>query len=259
MARPTKCRRVCYFPEVLEFFPPGEGNGEPIVLTVDEFEAIRLIDKEGLSQEKCGKQLGVGRTTAQKIYETAREKIADALVLGCALRIQGGDFTLCSGNAAVCYKKNCIKRQISKKYKIKKGDHTMRIAVTYENGTIFQHFGHTQQFKIYDMEDGKIVKSEIVDTNGSGHGALAGVLSALKADVLICGGIGGGAQMALAESGIKLYGGVSGNADEAVAAFAAGKLDFDPNVHCDHHDHEHGEEAHSCGEHGCGQGHCGNH
>ena len=74
----------------------------------------------------------------------------------------------------------------------------MRIAVTYENGDVFQHFGHTKQFKVYDVENGKIVSSEIIDTNGSGHGALAGVLSSLHVDALICGGIGGGAQAALA-------------------------------------------------------------
>ena len=135
----------------------------------------------------------------------------------------------------------------------------MRIAVTYNNGNVFQHFGHTEQFKLYDIEDGKIIKTELIDTNGSGHGALAGVLSAAKADVLICGGIGGGAQMALAENGIKLYGGVSGNADEAVNAFVAGNLAFNPDVHCEHHDHEHGEKTHICGNHGCGHGHCGNH
>ena len=131
----------------------------------------------------------------------------------------------------------------------------MRVAVTYENGEIFQHFGHTERFKVYDIEDGKILSSEIVDTNGSGHGALAGVLNALKVDALICGGIGGGAQMALAQVGIRLYGGVSGSADAAVQALAEGKLDFDPNVHCDHHDH-HGE-GHSCGSHSCGSHTCG--
>lgn len=91
-----------------------------------------------------------------------------------------------------------------------------------------------------------------MDTNGSGHGALAGILSALHADVLICGGIGGSAQAALAQAGIKLYGGVSGSADEAVGALLAGMLDFDPAVHCDHHDHEHGDEPHACGHHNCG-------
>ena len=131
----------------------------------------------------------------------------------------------------------------------------MRIAVTYENGQIFQHFGHTEQFKVYDIQDGKIVTSQVIDTNGSGHGALAGVLSALDADILICGGIGGGAQMALAAAGIQLYGGVSGCADSAVEALLAGQLAFNPNVRCNHHDHHHGED-HTCGDHGCGSHHC---
>ena len=133
----------------------------------------------------------------------------------------------------------------------------MKIAVTYENGQIFQHFGHTKTFKVYEVEEGKILSSQVVDTNGSGHGALAGVLSMLHADVLICGGIGGGAQMALAAANIKLYGGVSGDADAAVAAFLAGELDYDPNARCDHHDH-HGE-GHTCGDHGCGNHSCGHH
>lgn len=132
----------------------------------------------------------------------------------------------------------------------------MRIAVTYEGGEIFQHFGHTEQFKVYDVEDGKIISSQVIDTNGSGHGALAGLLATANIDVLICGGIGGGAQIALAEAGIKLYGGVSGNADAAVAALLAGNLNYNPDVHCNHHDHEHGAGAHQCGNHGCGSHSC---
>ena len=129
----------------------------------------------------------------------------------------------------------------------------MKIAVTYEDGEIFQHFGHTETFKIYDIADGKVVSAEVVDTNGSGHGALAGFLVAHGVDTLICGGIGGGAQNALAQAGIRLFGGVSGNADEAVNALLAGNLGYNPNVHCDHHDHEAG---HSCGDHGCGSHSC---
>lgn len=259
MPRPRKCRRVCHFPETVEFSPIGEAGGKPVVLTVDEFETIRLIDKEGLSQEECGMQLCVGRTTVQAIYESARKKLAAALVLGLPIKIEGGEYRLCNGNADFCYKNDCFKKQIQTKFLMTKGEKIMRIAVTYENGNIFQHFGHTEQFKVYDVEEGNIVKTEIIDTNGSGHGALAGVLSALKADVLICGGIGGGAKMALAENGIKLYGGVNGDADKAVNDFINGNLDFNPNVHCSHHDNEHGGEAHTCGEHGCGHGNCGNH
>ncbi len=259
MARPTKCRRVCNYPHSLEFTPENGEGEEAVILTVDEFEVIRLIDREKMSQEECAVQLGVGRTTVQKIYETARGKLAEAIVEGRSLKIEGGDYRLCSGSNSTCTRNDCLKKQIQKNINMKKGEHTMRIAVTYENGNIFQHFGRTEQFKVYDVEDGKITSSQVLSTNGSGHGALAGILQALKADVLICGGIGGGAQAALAQAGIKLYGGVSGNADEAVAALLKGSLDFNPNVQCGHHNHEHGAEGHTCGEHGCGKGSCGNH
>ncbi len=130
----------------------------------------------------------------------------------------------------------------------------MKIAVTYENGRIFQHFGHTEKFKIYDIENGSVAHTEVVSTNGSGHGALAVILENLGVEVLICGGIGGGAQAALKQANIKLYGGVSGSADEAVVAFVLGKLKYNPDVKCNHHDHEHGSEGYTCGEHVCGKG-----
>ena len=134
----------------------------------------------------------------------------------------------------------------------------MKIAVTYQNGQIFQHFGHTQQFKVYEVADNKVISAKVVDTGSSGHGALAGVLNMLNVDVLICGGIGGGAQMALAQAGIRLFGGVSGDADAAVESLLAGTLEFNPNVRCNHHDHHHGE-GHTCGDHGCGSHSCGHH
>ena len=133
----------------------------------------------------------------------------------------------------------------------------MKIAVTHENGQIYQHFGHTEQFKVYEIVDGRILSSTVIDTNGQGHGALAYVLREIGADALICGGIGGGAQMALAQAGIRLFGGVSGSCDEAVEALLAGSLGYNPNVRCDHHGHGHGEEGHSCGSHGCGTHNCG--
>ena len=133
----------------------------------------------------------------------------------------------------------------------------MRIAVTYENGEIFQHFGHTEQFKLYDVDDGRIVAEQVVATNGSGHGALAGFLKNAQVDALICGGIGMGAQNALVEAGIQLYGGVSGSADDAAKALAAGALQYDPNAKCDHNGHHHGED-HDCGHHSNGH-ECGHH
>ena len=106
----------------------------------------------------------------------------------------------------------------------------MKIAVTYGDGQIFQHFGHTAQFKLYEVAEGKVVRAEVVDTNGSGHGSLAGFLMQ--------------------------QGGVSGEADAAVDALLAGALSYDPNVRCSHHDHAHREGGHTCGEHSCGHHGC---
>ena len=131
----------------------------------------------------------------------------------------------------------------------------MKIAVTYENGLIFQHFGHTEQFKLYEVENGAVVAAEVVGTDGFGHGALAGFLQGKGVHALICGGIGGGARSALADAGIVVYGGVSGEADAAVQAFLSGSFRYDPDAACSHHGEGHGHNCggHSCGSHGCGQ------
>ena len=124
----------------------------------------------------------------------------------------------------------------------------MKIAVTYENGNVFQYFGHTKQFKLYEIENNQIKMEQIVDTNGQGHGALADFLKDKKVEILICGGIGGGAKSALNLAGIQIFGGVSGNAEDAVKNYLAGKLNFDPDVHCNHHGHgDHCKE----GKHHC--------
>ena len=128
----------------------------------------------------------------------------------------------------------------------------MRIAVTYDNGNVFQHFGRTESFKVYEIANKQVISSEVIGSNGQGHGALAGVLASNQIDVLICGGIGGGAQMALAEAGIELCAGASGDTDRAVEAYLAGKL-VNTGSNCNHHDHG---EGHSCGEHGCGNHGC---
>ena len=252
MPRPTKCRRVCHYPQTAEFRPTGmDSDLPPVILNVDEYEAIRLIDREGLSQEQCSERMQVARTTVQRVYESARQKIASALVEGRTLRIEGGDYRLCDGRG--CPQERCVMQQIQKQYNTSKGDTIMRIAVTYENGQVFQHFGHTKQFKVYDIQNGQVVDSKVLDTNGSGHGALAGILKVLHVDALICGGIGGGAQMALNAAGIEICGGVKGEADEAIAKYIAGELDYSAEANCDHHDHEHGHDCHDhdCGEHDC--------
>lgn len=124
-----------------------------------------------------------------------------------------------------------------------------KIAVTYENGQVFQHFGHTAQFKMYEVEGERIISAEIVDTNGSGHGALAAFLKNLDVDCLICGGIGAGARNALTDAGIAIYPGVSGEADAQAEALINGTLEYNPDTQCQHHEHEHHGECH--GHDGC--------
>lgn len=254
MPRPCKRRRICAMPGCRRFGPGGgcENREQIVTMTLDEYESVRLIDLEDMTQEQCAGQMNVARTTAQAIYSSARGKIADCLVNGKALEIAGGDYVLCDGGGSGCGRCRC---RVQKKNFEKREGPKMRIAVTYEDGKIFQHFGHTEHFKVYDVENGKITTMTVIGTNGSGHGALADILKKCEVDTLICGGIGDGAKRALEEADIRLYGGASGTADDAVQALLEDRLEYNPDVTCSHHGEHHDG---TCGEHGCGgEHHCG--
>lgn len=238
MPRPSRCRRIEQLPVFRSFSPDDINGAENVRMTVDEYEALRLLDNEGLTQEACAERMNISRTTVTAIYDNARKKIADVLVNGKRLLITGG-----------CCEFEPI--EITQAL-IEKGGNSMRIAVTYENGKVFQHFGRCGQFKLYDVEDGRITNEQMLDSNGSGHGALAGLLQAAKVDALICGGIGMGAQMALVDAGIKFFAGVEGSAYNAVVSLVAGRLVYDPNAQCDHHEHHGGD----CGHERCVDHHC---
>jgi len=125
----------------------------------------------------------------------------------------------------------------------------VKIAVTYSNGLIEQHFGQTKEFKVYTIEDNKIVNQEIVSTLGYAHGTLINLLVSNQINTLICGGLGQGAKDLLSRANISLLPGVNKSADEAVNDYINNSLNYDPNVACagGHHDHEssHGE-GHKC-------------
>jgi len=116
----------------------------------------------------------------------------------------------------------------------------MRIAVTYDNGSVWQHFGKTEYFKFYDIEDGKVTGTEVLSTGEAGHGALADFLAANNAETVICGGVGSPMIDRLESFGIKAYPGVTGDADAAVESLLAGTLDTDASAVHDgcHHHHE---------------------
>jgi predicted DNA-binding protein (UPF0251 family)/predicted Fe-Mo cluster-binding NifX family protein len=219
-----------------------------VEIPVDELEALRLCDLEEWSQQDAALEMSISRGTLQRLLYSAHRKIAFALLYGRSIRTEGG------GEAdSFCERDRC--RFCTEKFQppSTQGDNAMKIAVTSENNQVFQHFGHTPEFTVFTVEDGKVVSKQTLPCGGTGHGALAGLLQEGGIDLLICGGIGGGAQMALAEAGIKLVGGASGDVDEVIAAFLNGELELNPHFQCHHND---GEAGHSCGEHSCGNGHC---
>ncbi len=235
--RPKKLRTVGMVPEYVGFVPEGVGStGDiPIVITQDELEAIRLVDLKGLDQAEAARSMGIARATVAGTCQRARRKIADALVNGRRLEVEGGTVRYVPPN-----------QPADTDWPQKRGDTDMRIAATYEEGEIFPHFGRTEQFKVYDVEDGKVVSSQVVGSNGIGHGALAGLLAQGGVDALICGGIGGGALAALAQQGIQVYAGASGSADAAVEELLAGTLPTTGEATCEDHGHHEG----ACGHHG---------
>lgn len=247
MARPVKKKRICSLPVYQEFYcSNAEGDKPFIYMPVEEYETIRLLDYFDMDQKQCANQMGVARTTVQSLYRAARKRLAACLIEGRPLRITGGKYEICQENADCCHygqgNRVCLYR--------KPGGKQMKIAVTYENGQIFQHFGHSSEFKVYTIKDDQVAEAEVIGTDGQGHGALATLLQNQAIDTLICGGIGAGAQNALAAAGITLYGGCSGSADAAVEALLANKLDYNPAVRCNHHGHG-DDSGHTCGEHGC--------
>ena len=246
MARPCKKRRICAIPRTQGLIPKKSlaENTLVITMTLDEYEAIRLIDLKSFTQEECAASMGVARTTVQAVYDSARYKLAQCLCNGWELKVAGGNYFLCEGRRAGCSCSPCQKEE----------GKNMQVAVTYEAGQVFQHFGRTEQFKIYQISDGEITGSRIIGTDGNGHGALAGYLKELDVSVLICGGLGGGAKTALKQAGIEVYAGASGDADQAVTDFLSGKLEQNEDIQCSHHQHEHGDDGgHNCHSGGCHQ------
>lgn len=224
MSRPNKYKKIGKLPQYTQF--KGENNHLKIILSLEEYETIRLIDYLGYSQLECAHQMEVSRATIVALYNNARKKIARFLLEGCDLEINGGHYQI----------------------NYQEGDSIMKIAVTCVNGQVFQHFGHCPSFLICYVEDGKIISTEMLNTEGHGCGMLAGFLKENGVDVVICGGIGGGAKNHIEASGMKLLPGASGDALAQVESYIAGTLNYDPNTECDHHKHD---ENHQCGHHQC--------
>ena len=226
--RHEKLRRVGIIPEYRGFTPDGLASGDAIDMTVDELEVLRLCDLEGLNQEAVAQHMGIARATVAAICSRAHRKVANALVNGRAIVIEGGNIAYSPITTTTAA------------WPAKEVD-TMRVATTYDNGNIFMHFGRSEQFKIYDIQDDKVLNEQVVGTGGTGHGALAGLLD-LEHDI-----------DALTQAGITVYAGAQGSCDACVEALIAGTLAQNGEATCDchGHDHEHTHEhGESCGCHG---------
>ena len=255
MPRPRKCRRVCGLPAVGCFIPAeGDVSGrETLIMTVEEYEAIRLIDLEGLDQEACAERMSVARTTAQRIYNDARRKLACFLVEGRILRIQGGDYTLredfgCDGDCGRCVMKLAEPEAYAKNFmKLKESD-GMKIAVASEGTQVSGHFGRCSSFTVVTAEGGKITGSESFPNPGHDHGLLSDFMRDHGVQVVISGGMGAGARNMLADMGVMAVTGAAGDVQTVVQAWLAGDLKSS-DVAFDHHiGHEHGCSG-NCGGH----------
>jgi len=217
-------------------FTPLEGEPTTvqggIILLLEEWEALRLVDYAGLEQTEAAISMGISRQSVQMLLSSARSKLARVVVEGLPLRIQGDPKQTGKSDTSL------IKR-----------NSRMKIAVTAQNTQVFPHFGRTPEFYIVTAEDGKITDENIIQAPAEGHGALVSFLVSQDVDTLICGGIGGGAVNSLRAAGIQIYAGASGPVKEQVLSLLSGQLPQQGEANCDHHDsHEHGHE-HDCGHH----------
>ena len=238
MPRPRKCRRVCCLPQILEF-QPVNGGGEAVTLSVDEFETIRLIDREGLSQEECGQRMDVARTTVQQIYTTARGKLVRALVEGRPQRISGGEYRLCQGMEGRCGCGLCYKRDGAVGKHISKGERPMKVAIPVDDtkGAVCVSFGRAPYFLFRDVETGndEILVNPAAEAQGG-----AGIQSAQfvvdnGADTLITVRCGENAAQVFQAAGMKIFKAQSLDTEESLRELQSGKLQPLDHFHAGYH------------------------
>lgn len=228
MPRPRKCRKVCQMPRINEFLPAGEGAADTaVILTVDEYEALRLIDREGFSQEECSGYMYVARTTVQLIYNSARKKLAYALVEGRPLRIEGGDYQICDGREDTCGCGGCRKhRRTCQKTAVKEGK-TMKIAVPLDENKqdVCIVLSRAPYFLFRDNGEDKIVENPAAQAQGGAGIQAAQFLADSNIDVLITVRCGENAAEVLKAADIQIYKSVNKAAADDLTAWESGKME----------------------------------
>lgn len=221
MPRPVTGRRVGCLLEQRIFKPAGipARELEEVTLGLDGAEAIKLADLEGLYQDAAAQRMGVSRQTFGRIIEAARRSVADAIINGKRLRIEGGDIVVRN-----------------------EGERTMKIAVPVKGTDVDGHFGHCEGFTVFTLDERRAVVGEEPVASPAGCGCRSGIgatLAKMGVTHLVAGNMGDGAVRALASHGISVTRGAAGNARAAVERFAAGNL-ADSGTGCAEHRHGHG-------------------
>lgn len=227
MPRPRKCRRVCRLPATIEFGPVGqEAEGQPVLLTIDEFEALRLIDKLGLSQEECSAYMQVARTTVQAIYSSARKKLAEALVDGRRLRIEGGDYRLCEGGEGFCGCGRCHRLDISPEKGSEKEENSMKIAIPLDENKqdVCIVLARAPYFLFSQDGQESIVDNPAAQAQSGAGLQVAQFLVDNEADVLITVRCGENAAEVFQAAGMKIYKSLGSSAREDLEALAQNRL-----------------------------------
>ncbi len=233
MPRPVKCRKVCQLPPAHEFRPTGELSDDAIVtLTVDEYEAVRLIDYQGLSQKDCGGYMRIARTTVQAIYNSARKKLAQALVEGMTLRIAGGNFELCSGDEATCGCGGCARHRKTSAIVSTKEDKPMKIAISVEENTVdvCPFAARSPYFLFYENGESTVVENPAAQAESGAGIQAAQFLIDNDVTHFIAARVGGNAAEVLKAAGIPVYTSANKTAAEDIAALEAGKLEEQKGV-----------------------------
>ncbi len=238
MSRPRKCRKVCQMPEIREFQPVGENICQSaVVLSVDEYESIRLIDKQGFSQEECGRYMQVARTTVQAIYDSARKKLAEALVSGLPLKIEGGDFQLCDGKEEYCGCGGCRRHRRKQILTQHKEDGKMRIAIPLDENRqdICIVLSRAPYFLFQDGDLQTIVENPASKAQGGAGIQAAQFLVDNGVNVLITARCGQNTADVFTAVGMKIYKSAGKTASEDLEAFAEGSLEELTHFHGGYH------------------------
>ncbi len=228
MPRPKKCRKVCQMPSTQAFVPVGGDASAPgIILTVDEYEAIRLIDKEGFSQEECGTYMNIARTTVQQIYTSARKKLADALVDGLSIKIEGGDYQLCTGNETYCGCGGCRKHRLVCAHYSQQEGNTMKIAIPLDENKqdVCIAFARAPYFLFSENDSVQIVDNPAAQAQGGAGLQAAQFLVDNQVATLITVRCGQNAADVFKAAGMKIYKSESTSAQENLTALANGTLE----------------------------------